>query len=407
MTKYELEFKSFNSNLELVMGGSKSISQRSLIIRFLRLSNKKLNNISNSNDTRTLNKILNNLKSKINVKDGGTTLRFLLCALSLEKKSFFIDGDLSLAKRPLKNLIVNLQKLGVNFTFHSKKYQIPLTIKGANLKFNELIIDSNESSQFASGLALIAPYVKGGLRLKINRKIVSKSFFDMTIKMMKSCGINMTLNKKFIAIKESPYLKNYDDIESDWTSLSYIYQIIAFSKNKSIKCSKFNINSLQGDSALINFFSIVGVKTFFRKNYVYLQKNEGFKKPLFIHLDISDTPDLAFTYIITCLGLSIKLKLTGIETLKFKESNRLFVMKKELEKLNVRVVLRNKSFSMNPANKNLQNLRIDTHFDHRVALSFAPLVIISKNIIIKNPEVVNKSYPKFWTHLKKIGIKIS
>ena len=406
MSKCILNFNNFNSNVTLDVSGSKSISQRALIINFLNSKDKNFFNLSNSDDTKILNDILRREGFSLNVQDGGTTLRFLLCVLALRSDTYFINGSLSLQKRPLKKLIFNLEKLGVSFRFPQSDYQIPLFVNGGNLKSKELFIDSNETSQFASGLALIAPYVDGGLNLIVKNRIVSKPYFDMTIKMMKICGAEIYNKKDSIIIKGIGYNKSYFKIESDWTSLSYIYEILTFSKNKSIICSTFYQNSLQGDSDSISFFNLLGVSTSFDNDKVILKKDDNFPIPKLINWDVSETPDLALTYIVSCLGLGVNLKLTGIETLFFKESNRLKVIKKELEKFNVKIILKKDSFFMDASLRKLEGCIINTYSDHRIALALAPLVIITKKITINDSNVISKSYPEFWNDLKKIGIKV-
>tara|TARA_B100001758_G_C18359738_1_gene584968 strand:- start:144 stop:1376 length:1233 start_codon:yes stop_codon:yes gene_type:complete len=407
MTKCVLNFNNFKSNIVLDLCGSKSVSQRALIINFLHPTDKKIINLSTSNDTKTLNEILNKEGFFLNVQDGGTTLRFLLCVLSLRNRNYFINGSNSLKKRPLKKLILNLEKLGVSFQFQKNDYQIPLFIKGGGLFSKELIIDSNQTSQFASALALIAPYIDGGLKLIVNKKIASRPFFDMTLKMMKICGAKISNKKDTIVIKGIGYNKNYSKIESDWTSVSYIYAIVAFSKNKSIVCSTFYEKSLQGDIDVMTFFNLLGVETVFYDDKIILKKHNKFPIPKLIKWNVLDTPDLALTYMTACLGLGVNLELTGVKNLLFKESNRLKVMKKELEKFNVQVIMEDDFFFMDTSSRKIEENSIDTYSDHRIALAFSPLVIIAKKITINDFSVVSKSYPQFWSDLKKIGIKIS
>ena len=406
MSKYILKFKKFNSNVSLDICGSKSISQRALIINHLSSKDIDCVNLSNSEDTSTLNKILNQKDSLIDVKDGGTTLRFFLCFLSIRNKNYFIDGSNMLKKRPIKKLILNLMKLGVRFKFQSKDYELPFFIQGGIIKSKDLIIDSVKTSQFASGLALVAPLINGGLRLILKNKIPSRPFFDMTIEMMRKCGAQIIFDDNLVEIKEGGYYKGYSKIESDWTSISYIYEVLAFSKNISVSCSSFFKNSIQGDSAVVSFFNLLGVETNFSNDKVILRKHENLPKPKLIEWDVSDTPDLALTYIVSCLGLGIDLKLTGIKTLYFKESNRLQAIAIELKKFNVKVVLEDDFFLMNTSSSRLNSCEIKTHSDHRIALAFSPLVIITKELIIDDSCVVSKSYPEFWNDLKKIGVKI-
>ena len=281
-----------------------------------------------------------------------------------------------------------------------------LLLKEGGLKTKHLIIDSNKTSQFASGIALIAPFITGGLKLTIKQSLVSKPYFDMTLKMMRECGISISNIGNSIIIKEGRYKKPYLNIESDWTSISYIYEIVAFSKNTTITCSKFHQESLQGDSNLILFFSLLGVETTFKKKEVLITKVSSFIKPKLIEWNICNNPDLFLTYVVTCLGLGINLKLTGINSLNYKESNRLQVIKKELLKFNASVKIKDNVFFLDTSGVDLKFSSITTYFDHRVALAFSPLVILTKKIEIDNYDVVSKSYPQFWSDLKKIGIKI-
>ena len=400
-----LKFHSFKSKITLNICGSKSISQRALIINSF-ITNEKIKNLSNSKDTTTLNKILSSNDELIDVKEGGTTLRFLLCLLSTRENEYYVKGNVLLKKRPIKDLIVFLKKLGVHFKFIEKDFNIPLIIKGGQLKTRHLIIDSNKTSQFASGIALIAPFISGGLKLTIKQSLVSKPYFDMTLKMMRECGINISNIGNSIIIKEGSYKKPYLNIESDWTSISYIYEIVSFSKNTTITCSKFHQESLQGDSNLILFFSLLGVETTFKKKEVLITKVSSCIKPKLIEWDICNNPDLFLTYVVTCLGLGINLKLTGINSLNYKESNRLQVIKKELLKFNASVKIKDNIFFLDTSGVDLKFSSITTYFDHRVALAFSPLVILTKKIEIDNYDVVSKSYPQFWRDLKKIGIKI-
>jgi len=370
-------------------------------------TDEKIINLSNSNDTKTLNETLNQEGFFLNVKDGGTTLRFLLCILSLRNDNYFINGSASLKKRPLKKMILNLEKLGVSFQFQKNNYQIPLVIKGGGLISEELIIDSNQTSQFASALALIAPYIDGGLKLIVEKKIASRPFFDMTLKMMRICGAKISNKKDAIVIKGIGYNKNYSEIESDWTSVSYIYEIVAFSKNTSIVCSTFYEKSLQGDIDVMKFFNLLGVETVFYDDKIILKKHNKFPIPKLIKWNVVDTPDLALTYMTACLGLGVNLELTGVKNLFYKESNRLKVMKKELEKFNVHVIMEDDFFFMDTSSRKIEEKLINTYSDHRIALSFAPLVIIAKKLTIDDFNVISKSYPQFWSDLKKIGIKIS
>ena len=395
-------------NCTIYISGSKSISQRALIIHFLASFSLDINNLSDCQDTILLKDILKNLENSdhINVGQGGTTLRFLLSLLSVQKKKIYIEGADSLQFRPLTGLINALKYIGVDFNFHKKENQLPFELLGKKIISKPIYIDSKKTSQFISSLLLVGPYIKGGVQLKIKNKIVSKSYINMTIKLMEECGANVSFLKDEIIVQEGLYSKPLSHIESDWSSLSYLYQFVALSKKISITVSSFYKYSIQKDSDLVLFFELLGVKTSFEKNLIKLTKHNNYKSPHYIEWDILDTPDLMPTYLISCFALGINLKLSGIDTLIYKESNRIETVKLGLNKFNAKIKLIDNSLMLDSSNSIFNEQIIDTYDDHRIALAFSSLVLITNKLTINNPMVVEKSYPAFWDDLKKMGIKV-
>ena len=394
-------------NCNLNISGSKSISQRALIIQFLNSHNLELNNLSESNDTKTLSEILKEIKkiNKINVGQGGTTLRFLVPLLSLIDKEFKIDGHSTLKSRPFLGLVNALKQFGVKFKFFSQNSNFPFKIHGGKMVSKLVTIESDKTSQFVSGLLLIGPYTKGGLKLKLNTKTVSLSYIEMTIQMMRICGANVSYEKNLISVKEGGYSSIIKNIESDWTSLSYIYECIAISDKAEITVSSFRYPSLQKDSDIILFFNFLGVLTKFNNDSIIIKKISN-SLPILIEWDVLNNPDLMPTYLVSCFALGVNLKLKGIESLAYKESNRLQSVKSNLEKFNAKIRINNNVLILDSSNSIFVEKEIDTYSDHRIALAFSPLVIKTKSLKINNPHVVEKSYPKYWNHLNKMGIEV-
>ena len=325
--------------------------------------------------------------------------------LSLIDKEFQIDGHSTLNSRPFLGLVNALKQFGVKFKFFAQNSHFPFKIHGGEIVSKLVTIESDKTSQFVSGLLLIGPYIKGGLKLKLNTKTVSLSYIEMTIQMMRICGANVSYDKKLIFVKEGAYSSIIKNIESDWTSLSYIYECIAISDKAEITVSSFRYPSLQKDSDIILFFNFLGVLTKFNNDRIIIKKISN-PLPILIEWDVLNNPDLMPTYLVSCFALGVNLKLKGIESLAYKESNRLQSVKSNLEKFNAKIRINNNLLILDSSNSLFVEKEIDTYSDHRIALAFSPLVIKTKSLKINNPHVVEKSYPKYWNHLNKMGIEV-
>lgn len=387
----------------IVIPGSKSESNRVLILSSL-FKNLSLENISNSDDTNYLLNALSSKSSTVDIGHAGTAMRFLTSYFSLTtKKEIELRGSQRMHNRPIKILVDSLREIGALIHYLDKEGYPPLLIKPSKLISKNLIIDSSTSSQYISSLLLIAPKISGGLKLELTGRETSKPYIDMTIFLLKKIGVEITSSENHISISE---LKKIDSkkhhIESDWSSASYFYSIVALAEiGYSLKLSKYFSKSIQGDSKVAGIYKLFGVKTIFLDDMVILKKIELNANEF--SMDLTSNPDLAQTICVTCLGLGIQCNLTGLHTLKIKETDRLVALKKELSKFNLKVEITNDSISFDNVDFLKPNVVIETYDDHRMAMSFACLATKTK-IIIKEPKVVTKSYKSFWTDLEKISI---
>ena len=387
----------------IVIPGSKSESNRLLILSSL-FKKLSLENISNSDDTNYLLKALSSKSSTIDIGHAGTAMRFLTSYFSLTtKKEIVLRGSQRMHNRPIKILVDSLREIGASIHYIDKEGYPPLLIKPSKLISKNLITDSSISSQYISSLLLIAPKISGGLKIQLTGRETSKPYIDMTISLLKKLGVEITTTENQISICELQKIeskKHY--IESDWSSASYFYSVVALAKiGYTLKLSKFSFKSLQGDSKVADIYKSFGVKTTYKDDLVILKKVE-FNTDKF-SFDLTSNPDLAQTICVTCLGLGIKCNLTGLHTLKIKETDRLLALKKELSKFNLKVIITNDSISFDNVDFLKPNVVIETYDDHRMAMSFACLATKVK-IIIKDPKVVSKSYSSFWSDLERIAI---
>ncbi len=391
------------------ISGSKSISNRLLILKYL-FSGITIKNLSNSDDTKVLEKHLKKPSTIIDIGHAGTAMRFLTAFLAIkEDQQFILKGSERMKKRPIKILVDSLNKLGSNITYTKKKGYPPIKIKGKKIKGGEIILNSNISSQYITALILIAPVLKEGLKIFLDGLVTSRPYITMTLSLLSDLGIKNKFEKNIIVINPIKKINELIySVESDWSSLSYYYSIVALSKNSKINVGNFYEKSTQGDRKLVEIYSELGVDTKFLKKEgrVILSKKPGFRSPKKITLHLVDNPDIAQTILVTCLGLGILCNISGLHTLKIKETNRLKAMKNELKKLGADVKIKSESICLLPLKKINKNISINTYDDHRMAMAFSPLALLVP-IKIKEPDVVSKSYPNFWKDLKSINYKIT
>lgn len=408
----KLHTPALNINGKVNLPGSKSISNRVLMIKALSGLDFKISNLSDSDDTSHLIQafeIINSgSASTINIGHAGTDMRFLTAFLAIQKKEFELTGSERIQHRPIKELVDALKTLGADISYKQMESYPPLLIKGKTLTGGKISINADVSSQFISALLLIAPYFEKGLELVLEKNLVSKPYIDMTIDIMKEFGAQVNWNQNIISVKSKPYSYKKPDyeVESDWSAASYFYSLVALSKlNTTLTIKGLFQKSLQADSACTNIYQSFGVETYFQEGSVAITKTKLSLDPSFQY-DFLNCPDIAQTVACTCLGLKLPFALNGLQTLKVKETDRILAMKNELSKFGLEVeATLNSIVCKAPHQASLNNtFYIATYNDHRMAMAFAPLCMQFSNIVIEDSEVVSKSYPQFWNDLKRLGI---
>lgn len=388
----------------LSISGSKSESNRLLLLQKL-FGNIQLSNISDAHDVEVMQKALQISSNKVDIHHAGTAMRFLTAYFAVaEKKEVLLTGSERMQNRPIQILGEALQSLGADIQYVNKTGFPPLLIKGKEITKNEIELSANVSSQYISALLLVAPKLAKGLKLKLKGEITSLPYLKMTLNLLAQIGVKYTFENQLIAVFPKEKIKPFQfTIESDWSSASYHFSLVAIAENLKLNLKHFKNDSLQGDSRLVKIYQHFGVEALLENGVLKLRKKPGFILPKSVELNLIEQPDLAQTIAVTCLGLGIGCKLTGLHTLKIKETDRLQALKNELEKFGAQVEIDDKSLVLKSPKKLNHNVSIKTYQDHRMAMAFAPLAI-KIALSIENHEVVEKSYPKFWDDLKKIGI---
>ena len=405
MYKVSKEVRSFQG--EINISGSKSESNRLLVIRAY-TSFFKIINISDSDDTNTMISALKSNDKEINIGHAGTAMRFLTSYFSsILNSSIILTGSARMKNRPISILVDALNNLGADIEYIDNIGFPPIRLRGKLISNDTVSLPANVSSQYISSLMMLGVSLKEGLKIKISTKITSLPYVQMTKKIIERVGGKVVIQSDNIIIK--PFQSdNISDqiVESDWSSASYFFSLVALSDYSEITLSTFLNKSIQGDSRIVEIYKQFGVETSFSNNKIYLKKN-NVELPDNISINLEDNPDLAQTIIITCLGLGVDCNLQGLNTLKIKETDRLLALKKEIEKFDVdKIDVTDQSIILKNNSKIKSGVSIDTYNDHRMAMSFAPLSLINP-IIINNPQVVTKSYSNFWNDLESLGFNIS
>ena len=390
------------------IGGSKSESNRLLMLREYS-SDFKITNLSKSDDTKTLTDALANNNKVIDVNHAGTAMRFLASYYASKLNSkITLTGSDRMKNRPIGILVDALRDLGAEIEYEEKQGYPPLRIIGKNLIGNEVSLPANISSQFISSLMMLGVKIDNGIKLNLEGNITSKPYILMTKKLIDKIGCNVIIDNSEIKISGNyNSLNKTVEVESDWSSASYFYSIAALSMDAKIILKSFKRNSIQGDSIVSKIYAKLGVETMYKEDSIIISKNKISNLPDSLKLDLSDTPDLAQTIAVSCLGLGIECELSGLDTLKIKETDRIEALKKEFMKLGVDdIITSDNKIYFNGNQKLNNNIKISTYQDHRMALSFAPLAVII-DISIESPNVVSKSFPDYWEVLKTLGFKIN
>lgn len=392
-------------NRKIIIGGSKSESNRLLILK-AQFPNISIQNLSESDDTQVLQKGINTQKGTVDVYHAGTAMRFLTAYFAAQEGTeITLSGSMRMQERPIGILVNALKSLGADIEYLQKEGFPPLKIKGKLLRKREVKIQANVSSQYISALMLIAPMLPDGLRILLEGRTLSTPYIEMTLSLLNRIGIKAEFNKNIIDISPKKKIEAIEIVvESDWSSASYFYSLVALSDDLNISLGYFSEESIQGDSALWAIYKVLGVQTSFNISERTLSLSKiPITLPDSLLLDLSNTPDLAQTIAVSCFGLGIGCRLTGLKTLKIKETNRLSALKTELSRLGAVVQIDANSLQLEKSVQIHSGIKIKTYQDHRMAMAFAPLAT-KTHLVIEDAEVVSKSYPDFWKDIKKAGI---
>lgn len=403
----------------LSITGSKSETNRLLLLQAL-YPQIKIENASNSDDSEVLIQILQNFKESskvppsgvrgLNVHHAGTAMRFLTAYFAIQEgKEVVLTGSSRMKERPIKFLVDALNQLGAEITYENQEGFPPIRIKGKKLTKNKVSLPATVSSQYISALLLIAPKLENGLELTLEGEITSIPYIKMTLALLNEIGVKTFFNENVIKVNQLQFIPPSGVrglVESDWSSASYWYSVIALSEiGTQITLSSFKKESLQGDSILVTIYENFGVTTLFNNNNsITISKTQNPNQDT-INLQLNNAPDIAQTIAVTCFGLGIACDLSGLHTLKIKETDRLEALQTELTKLGATISVTNDSLHLLTSHTINPNVTIATYQDHRMAMAFAPLAL-KVPITIQNAEVVSKSYPTFWNDFKTIGMEI-
>ena len=407
MKKIKLSFDKFKDST-IYLNSSKSESNRLLIIKALSEKEITIKNLSKANDSVLLKNLLESENLVVwDAQDAGTSFRFLTSFLAIKKEHVVLSGTERMKQRPVKVLVDALNKIGAEILYLENEGFPPIYVKGKiNQVKNKLDIPGDISSQYISSLLLIAPLLEKGIEINIEEPFYSRPYVNMTLNLMNSFGIKSEVKGNKISIKNQEFSSGSYIVESDWSAASYWYSILSISDDiNNLTLQGLKKKSNQGDSVISELMKSFGVNTQYKEDGIVLTKIKLDTEE--IELDFRDCPDLAQTILVVAAYHKIKLKVSGVESLKIKETDRLLAMKNELKKIGCDFYEEGNYWLLEKRRREIDDeLSIDTYKDHRMAMAFAPLAS-KKSIIINDPDVVVKSYPTYWEDLKKVGFIIT
>ncbi len=379
-------------------------------------------------------------------------MRFLTAFFSTQKGEVVLTGSHRMKERPIGPLVDALRSLGADISYTEKEGFPPLKISGRELEGGEIAIDGGVSSQFISALLMTAPTMKRGLRLELQGEVVSASYIKMTLALMRECGVESLWSGNHIAIPRGKYRHGKYRVEADWSAASYWYAMAFLENRGRVELAGLREGSLQGDSALVEIFGRLGMKTVFdgekvvleggggpeqveqpgkpsqQKNYqdgegLHEKSQEGSglqeesgdgsgqeEKAKIFEYDFTNCPDIVQSMAVALCLKGIPYRFTGTQTLKIKETDRIVALQTEMRKLGY-LLEADETGAWLSWNREMCTPDADpviaTYHDHRMAMAFAPAALVRGGILIEDPGVVTKSYPDFWKDLERAGFIIS
>lgn len=395
---------------EVSLPASKSISNRALIVNALAGGSVSIFNVAHCDDTDAMVTALNNVAADyINIGAAGTAMRFLTAYFAVQEgREVVLDGSERMRHRPIKILVEALRSCGACIEYIKDEGYPPLRIKGKKLCISSISIPGNVSSQYISALLMIAPLIEGFECMELTENIISLPYIDMTLSLMRNFGISVHRDdNKIVFGKQLKYNPVPYKVENDWSAASYWFQIQSLLPSSYIVLNGLFPESLQGDSAVARLYEVFGVKCMWKDCGIELSEKKFIKCDL-LEMNLIENPDLAQTVVVTACLLEQPFKISGLQTLKIKETDRIEALRSQLLKLGyVLTVGEDLSLSWDGTKcEPVHEIRIDTFDDHRMAMAFAPAAVKFPGLIINDTEVVSKSYPEYWNHMLQAGFKL-
>ena len=402
MITLQLDKSRLSDEISVQLPSSKSISNRLLIIHKIANSKLAIENLSDADDTRILNQLLESNVKEVNCGLGGTAIRFFLAYCYLINREVIVCGEEPLNKRPINPLVDALRYLGAQIDYLDKENYPPVHLKSTAKEINQVVFEANISSQFVSALLLIAPHLPNGLSIQLPISQVSFSYINMTVALMRMNGVAVDVHESKITILQQEYKPIAYKVSADWSAAIYWIGFIAIAGKGKVFLNDLKIENLQGDEALLSWLKYFGITYSLSEEGIIFEKHKvGFVADL--NLDLSDNPDLAQPLAVIAAALGIKASFTGLSTLKHKESNRILAIATELNKAGAAVIGTEDCIEIRGRidKELLKEITFDTYHDHRMAMSLAMLAALGERVSLNNPEVVSKSYPTFFNQLEK------
>ena len=403
----QLSHDTKNCTGALEITGSKSESNRLLVLH-AQYPNLSISNLSNSDDTKALQQALTTAPATVDIHHAGTAMRFLTAYYaSTPGRECLLTGSSRMQERPIGILVEALRSMGANIDYAKNEGFPPLQIIGTALEASTVRLPASISSQFITALLLTAPKLKHGLKIILEGAITSRPYIEMTCALMRQLGIDVAFTGNTLEVAPTSRIPTAEiAVESDWSSASYAYSILALAEEGALTLTTYRKESLQGDACLQSIYTQLGVESSFEHNQLQLRKIPNFKCPEKLALDLAHAPDIAQTIAVSCAALGVACSLTGLHTLKIKETDRLVALQRELEKFGAEVHITADSLHLQPPTTLTADVSVATYNDHRMALAFAPLAL-KTTLQINDALVVNKSYPSYWEDLKKLGFSVN
>lgn len=376
-----------------------------LVLNALSPKPEILYNLSEANDTQLMYRLLQSKEETIDVEDAGTTMRFLTAYFSLTNRSKILTGTNRMKERPIGILVEALRTLGATIDYLEKPGFPPLRTRGfAGQQTHTIRIRGDVSSQFISALMMTAPTLPQGLTLELEGRIGSRPYIEMTAALMENFGITVEFTGNSIRIPSGTYQAKPFTVESDWSGASYWFAFAALSAEAEILLPRLSENSLQGDKAIAEIMKALGVEPHWSDGNLKLTKGKQEKE---LSWDFTHCPDLAQTVAVVCAAKGVVGHFTGLESLRIKETDRILALQHELQKIGADLVEKDGArWELVPSPKLPSSAAFHTYKDHRMAMAFAPLATLM-DVEIENPNVVRKSYPRFWEDVRSVGFTLT